>query len=118
MYNERQSPEGPRSLTGDEKGRLSDAGRANDKGGRTKAGRAFQKHGSRDGSAFPSATGTVDDHNDQGQKALDNILNDPGSTIETDGRGRTTVTAPDGRGAKFNPDGSMQGFREPPPPPP
>ena len=65
-------------------------------------------------SAFPPATGNADSKNKQGQDVLDGILTDPGSSTEVDERGRTTVTAPDGRGAKFNPDGSMQGFREPP----
>jgi hypothetical protein len=117
--SDRPTEHGPRPLTDDEKGRLSDAGRQPDpadKSGRTKAGRAAQKHGSRPGSAFPPVSGTPEDHNQQGQDVLDGILNDPGSTVETDDRGRTTVTAPDGRGARYNPDGSLQGFREPKPP--
>lgn len=117
--SERPSEHGPRTLTDEERGRLSDAGRqpdSADTSGRTKAGRAGQKHGSRPGSAFPPVKGTPQDHNEQGQRIVDGILNDPGSTVEVDERGRTTVTAPDGRGVRYNPDGSLQGFREPPPP--
>ncbi len=105
--------EGPRSLTDSEKTTLSEAGKEQDKGGRTKAGRAAEKHGSRPGSAFPPTTGDAESINEQGQGTLEGILEDEGSTIEVDDRGRTTVTAPDGRAARFNPDGSMQGFREP-----
>lgn len=77
-----------------------------------------KKHGgkSRPGSSYPPISGTPEDHNEQGQDILDGILNDPGSTIEVDDRGRSTVRAPDGRNVRFNPDGSMQGFREPEPP--
>jgi hypothetical protein len=103
----------PRPLTEEEKQKLSDAGKQKDKGDRTKAGRAGEKHGSRPGSAFPPTSGDADSVNDQGQEELDGILEDEGSTIEVDDRGRTTVTAPDGKAARFNPDGSMQGFREP-----
>ena len=96
---------------------LSESGKEldpKDKSGElTKAGRGLQKHGSRSGSAFPPATGNAASKNDQGQEVLDDILTDPGSSTEVDDRGRTTVTAPDGRSARFNPDGSMQGFREP-----
>jgi RHS repeat-associated protein len=115
----RPAEHGPRSLSDDEKRKLSEAGRQPDpadKDGRTKAGRAAQKHGSRPGSAFPTVKGRPEDHNEQGQDILNGILNDPGSKIDVDARGRATVTAPDGRGARYNPDGSLQGFREPKPP--
>jgi hypothetical protein len=103
----------PRGLTPDEIDSLSDAGKAPSKGGRTEAGRAAEKHGSRVGSAFPQTSGTAEDINEQGQRTLDGILNDPGSTISVDEAGRITVTAPDGRGVQFRPDGKFKGFREP-----
>jgi len=103
----------PRGLTPAEIGTLSEAGKAPSKGGRTEAGRAAEKHGSRKGSAFPSTSGTAEDINEQGQRTLDGILNDSGSTISVDEAGRITVTAPDGRGVQFRPDGKFKGFREP-----
>jgi len=111
----KESSEEPRALTPDEIDSLSKAGTAPSRGGRTEAGRAAEKHGSRVGSAFPPTRGVADDINEQGQRTLDDILNDPGSKISIDDRGRITVTSPDGRGAQFHPDGRFKGFREPEP---
>ncbi|WP_250900654.1 hemagglutinin repeat-containing protein [Enterobacter cloacae] len=47
---------------------------ASKKGDLTLAGRALQKHGSRPGSAFPSAKGNPTAINEQGQKIVDSIL--------------------------------------------
>lgn len=116
LHNEaKKEPHDPRPITEEEKSDLSEAGKAADKGGRSKAGRSAEKKGSRPGSVYPPTTGAPEEINEQGQEILDDMLNDPDSTIEVDDRGRTTVTAPDGRSARFNPDGSMQGFREPEP---
>ena len=79
----------------------------------TKAGRAGQKHGSRSGSAFPTATGDANSKNDQGQGILEGIVNDPDSTSGGNQRGGTDVTASDGRGARFNDEGKFTGFLEP-----
>ena len=86
-----------------------------DKGGElTKAGRAGQKHGSREGSAFPPATGNAESKNNQGQGILEEIVNNPESTTTEGNRfGGTNVTAPDGRGAAFDAEGKFQGFLEP-----
>ena len=117
LANEEATPEdqeqGPRSLTTEEVKAFSEAGKSSSKGGRTEAGRAAEKHGSRAGSAFPQTHGVAADINKQGQRTLDDILNDPGSTVSVDEAGRITVTAPDGRGAQFRPDGKFKGFREP-----
>jgi len=110
---EKPAASAPRPLTDAEKKALGEAGKAPDKGGRTKAGRAAEKHGSRPGSVFPPTSGNPEAINDQGQGTLEGILGEEGSTVEVDDNGRTTVTAPDGRGVRFNPDGSMSGFREP-----
>ena len=103
----------PRSLTPAEKEAFSKAGQEPSRGGRTEAGRAAEKHGSRVGSAFPPTSGTAEKINEQGRRTLDGILNDPGSTVSVDEAGRITVTAPDGRGAQFRSDGKFKGFREP-----
>lgn len=80
----------------------------------TKSGRALQKHGSRSGSAFPSATGNAESKNKQGQGVLEGIVNDPDATSTKGNRfGGTDVTLPDGRGARFDKDGKFRGFLEP-----
>ncbi|WP_321859263.1 hypothetical protein, partial [Paraburkholderia tropica] len=100
---------------------LSDAGKVpdpSDKSGELSgAGRALQKHGGRDGSAFPSAKGNPTAINEQGQKIIDDILNDPGSTVIHRNTGRfgdvIDVTAPDGRGLRYSADGKFITFLEP-----
>ncbi|WP_261370066.1 VENN motif pre-toxin domain-containing protein [Yersinia aldovae] len=83
-------------------------------GNLTVAGRALQKHGSREGSAFPIAKGTPAQMNEQGQKILDGIVKAPGATVKDGNRfGGFDVVAPDGRGARFDPQGNFRGFLEP-----
>lgn len=80
----------------------------------TVAGRALQKHGSRDGSAYPSAKGTPAQINEQGQKILDGIINAPNASVKEGNRfGGFDVIVPDGRGARFDPQGNFRGFLEP-----
>lgn len=83
-------------------------------GNLTVAGRALQKHGSREGSAFPVAKGNPAQMNEQGQKILDGIVKAPGATVQEGNRfGGFDVIAPDGRGARFDPQGNFRGFLEP-----
>jgi filamentous hemagglutinin len=80
----------------------------------TVAGRALQKHGSREGSAYPAAKGTPAQINEQGQKILDGIIKAPGASVKEGNRfGGFDVIAPDGRGARFDPQGNFRGFLEP-----
>lgn len=98
----------PDPATGSEKDSADSSGQL------TKAGRAQQKHGDRDGSAFDPAKGTPDDKNAQGQNTLDSITNSPDKTSESNQRGGTDVReSPDGRGARFDKDGKFTGFIEP-----
>ena len=97
---------------------LADAAKVLDRGGElTRAGRALEKHGSRVGSAFPRAVGSVLEKNAAGQHIVEDILTDPGSARKYLTRGRFTggmdITAPDGRGIRFNADGGFVGFLEP-----
>jgi len=96
---------------------LSQAAAAADRGGLTAAGRALQKHGDREGSAFPAAKGNPLSVNQQGQHAVDDILTSPGSTTVTRNHARfgqvTEVRAPDGRGVRYGADGKFIGFMEP-----
>ena len=80
----------------------------------TVAGRALQKHGSREGSVYPVAKGTPAQINEQGQKILDGIVKAPGASVKEGNRfGGFDVIAPDGRGARFDPQGNFRGFLEP-----
>ncbi len=80
----------------------------------TKAGRAQQKHGDRDGSAFDPARGTPEDKNKQGEETVCCIANSPTRTDEPNRLGGTDVRErPDGRGARFDRDGKFTGFIEP-----
>ncbi len=83
-------------------------------GNLTVAGRALQKHGSREGSAFPVAKGNPEQINQQGQKILDGIIKTPGAKVQEGNRfGGFDVIAPDGRGARFDTQGNFRGFLEP-----
>ncbi|SDZ72439.1 RHS repeat-associated core domain-containing protein, partial [Variovorax sp. YR266] len=91
-----------------------ESGRDPDRGDLTKAGRAQQKHGDRQGSAFDPARGTPADKNEQGQKTLDGIVNSPSRVDKPNRHGGTDVhESPGGRGARFGPDGKFTGFLEP-----
>ncbi|WP_241825974.1 hypothetical protein [Izhakiella australiensis] len=80
----------------------------------TIAGRGLQKHGSREGSAYPAAKGTPAQINEQGQKVLDEIVKSSSSSVKEGNRfGGFDVIAPDGRGARFDPQGNFRGFLEP-----
>ncbi len=91
---------------------LSAAGRAPDRNGLTVAGRSLQKHGDREGSAFPPSTGNPRQRNEQGQEVLDAILNDPQRQVHVGARG-TTVWDSTGRSVRFTADGRFDGFTEP-----
>lgn len=90
---------------------LSSAGKilepADKSGQLSMAGRALQKHGSREGSAFTSAKGSPSEINAQGQKIADDILKNPESTVTFKDTGRfgkvMDIVAPDGRGGAMMP---------------
>jgi len=91
---------------------------ASKKGDLTLAGRALQKHGSREGSAFPSAKGNPSAINEQGQKIVDSILNDPNKSVVQSNTGRygqvTDIISSSGRGLRYDAQGKLIGFLEPP----
>ncbi|MFO6297982.1 hypothetical protein [Rahnella selenatireducens] len=97
---------------------LSDGAKILDKGDLTQAGRALQKHGGRVGSVFPSVKGNTLAINEQGQSIVDNILNDTGKTVLQSNTGRfgqvTDIIATDGRGLRYDLEGKLIGFLEPP----
>ncbi|MGE3966580.1 MAG: RHS repeat domain-containing protein, partial [Planctomycetota bacterium] len=89
---------------------LSAAGRVPDKGGFTRAGRAYQKH--MDRGELPEVPGKQLDQ--AGQDLLDDILTNPETKVHpvTSGRaaGGTRFIRPDGVGATFGADGSLAYF--------
>lgn len=92
------------------------ASRAPAKNGLTVAARALQKHGAREGSAFPAARGTADAINRQASQIVRDIIRSSGgSTVRPTARfGRVTeFRAPDGRGVRYGSDGKFIGFLEP-----
>jgi hypothetical protein len=92
---------------------LSGAAGVLDRNGLTAAGRALQKHGDRTGSAFTQVPGGPRALNPAGQDVVDDILTSPGSTVSPNRLGGVDVRAPDGRGIRYNGDGSFRGFLEP-----
>ncbi|MBX8547547.1 hemagglutinin repeat-containing protein [Pseudomonas cichorii] len=110
------------SLAGKSIDELSNAGKvldpADKSGQLSLAGRALQKHGSREGSAFPSVKGSPSEINAQGQKIADEILNNPASTVTHKDTGRfgkvMDIVAPDGRGLRYDANGKFIGLLEPP----
>jgi len=98
---------------------MSRAASAPVRGDLTQAGRALQKHGGRQGSAFPAATGNPSQISRAGQNVVDDILTSPGATTTTRHHARygnvTEVRAPDGRGVRYDSQGNFMGFLEPGP---
>lgn len=98
---------------------LSGAGQAPDTGAFTRAGRAFQKHGSRNPNTWGKPKGSPADMNSTGQGILDNIINSPDTSWQTRHHARfgdvVEGRLPDGRGARWSGDGrNFHGFLEPP----
>ncbi|NGX62685.1 MAG: hypothetical protein KR126chlam6_00085 [Candidatus Anoxychlamydiales bacterium] len=93
--------------------KLSDAGKSLDRAGLTKAGRAFAKHGGREGSIFPKPLGNTKQINQQGQKLLESILNDKKSIYYDNRFGGIDVFEPNGKGARFDMNNNFMGFLQP-----
>lgn len=91
---------------------------ASKKGDLTLVGRALQKHGSREGSVFPSAKGNPSAINEQGQTIVDSILNDPNKSVIQSNTSRygqvTDVISPSGCGLRYDAQSKLIGFLEPP----
>jgi uncharacterized protein YukE len=97
--------------------KLASASDAPDRNGFTAAGRALQKHSNRPGSAFSTPCNSPVACNPAGEKIVREILDTPGTTIETRSRPRygnfIDIVAPDGRGMRYRVDGSFVGLLEP-----
>lgn len=97
---------------------MSDAARAVDRQGYTRAGGAWTKHasGQRGASAFPALRGNADEINAAAQGFVDDILTNPSSEFVqvTSGKwkGGVEVYDPNGRGLRYDKDGAFVGFIE------
>ena len=89
-----------------------EAGKVNDRGGLTRAGRGLQKHGGKSGSVFPKPSGNVAQINAQGQEMLENILNSRNNEVIKLPDGSTKIYASNGRGVHFDRKGNFIGFIE------
>lgn len=96
---------------------LRAAGEVVDRSSFTKAGRAYQKHGSRRPSRWGSPVGNSEVINEIGQQHLDQIINSPDTqwTIRHHARFGEILEGrlPDGRGVRWSADGrTFHGFLE------
>jgi hypothetical protein len=96
--------------TMDQATNLSTAGQTLDRNGLTQAGRAFQKHGSRNPGLWGQPRGNVSALNVAGQAHLDEIVNSSDTVWVTRHHamygGILEGRLPDGRGARWSADGS------------
>nr|WP_158546459.1 RHS repeat-associated core domain-containing protein [Pseudomonas sp. RW407] len=85
------------------------------KEGLTASARALTKHaaGQRTTGTFPRLSGGIEKQNSIAQIVVGEILNNPKSTFSNLSRGGLEVRAPDGRGLRYNSDGSFSGFLDP-----
>lgn len=88
-----------------------------DRGGLTLAGRAYQKHMNRAGSAFPRVTGNAASINQHAQAIVEQFLADPGKRIVVRPHGRfgtvIDIFASDGRGLRYDQTKRFITFLEP-----
>ena len=89
--------------------KLMNTAQVHDKNGLSRVGRALVKHGSREGSIFPRASGNPEAINKQGETILKEILSSPDVEVVTRHHARfgnvSEYKLPDGRGARFSADG-------------
>ena len=97
--------------------KFADAGRAIDRTGFTKAGRALMKHGYRGKTVFPKPFGNPTQVNAHGQIVLESILNHPEKVVydrpHPDFGRVIDIVVPGKGGARFTTNGEMIGFLEP-----
>ena len=97
--------------------KYAEAGKAFDRAGFTKAGRALTKHSYRKDSVFPKPVGNPTQVNEHGQRVLESILNHPEKVVyerpHPDFGKVVEVMVPGKGGARFTSDGEMIGFLEP-----
>ncbi|SUB83922.1 Uncharacterised protein [Pragia fontium] len=81
--------------------------------GMSAAARAWEKHAGRPGGVFEPLKGNPAQKNEAASRFVNEVLNNKG-TIKTDlSRGGVEYRLPDGRGIRYNADGSFSGFLDP-----
>jgi len=83
------------------------AATALDRNGLTYMARALQKHSARSGSPWRRVGTTLSDLNAEGDRWAMEVLTNPGTKVKGARDGRTDFVLPDGRGMRFNADGSF-----------
>ncbi|MBC3456743.1 DUF637 domain-containing protein, partial [Pseudomonas mosselii] len=85
------------------------------KEGLTKAARALTKHasGQRTTGTFPKLTGGIENQNAVAKKIVDEIVSNPNAVYTNLSRGGLEIRVPDGRGMRYNSDGSFSTFLDP-----
>lgn len=91
---------------------IIESGRIFDRAGFTMVGRSLMKHGYREKSIFPKPYGNPRQVNQEGQKILEEIINDPRSEVFTTERGSIKIYSPNGRGVKLSKDWNFKHFIE------
>ncbi|XJQ54611.1 VENN motif pre-toxin domain-containing protein [Edwardsiella ictaluri] len=77
------------------------------------AARAWEKHAGRPGGVFDPLKGNTAQKNEAAGNFVNEVLNNKG-TVRTDlSRGGVEYRLPDGRGVRYNSDGSFSGFLDP-----
>ncbi len=94
-----------------------EGGKAIDRQGLTKTGRALAKHGGREPTVFFKPTGNPAQINFQGQQILEKILNHPNKKMYYEPTTRfgnvIDIEAPGIGGIRFNASGELIGFLQP-----
>jgi filamentous hemagglutinin len=81
--------------------------------GLSAAARAWEKHAGRPGGVFDPLKGNTAQKNEAASNFVNEVLNNKG-TVRTDlSRGGVEYRLPDGRGVRYNSDGSFSGFLDP-----
>jgi len=81
--------------------------------GLSAAARAWEKHAGRSGGTFDPLKGNVTQKNEAATQFVNEVLNN-GNTVRTElSRGGVEYRLPDGKGVRYNSDGSFSGFLDP-----
>lgn len=81
--------------------------------GLSAAGRAWEKHAGRPGSVFEPLKGNPTQKSEAANQFVNEVLSNK-NTVKTDlSRGGVEYRLPDGRGVRYNSDGSFSGFLDP-----
>ncbi|WP_432807498.1 hypothetical protein [Proteus hauseri] len=81
--------------------------------GMSEAARGWEKHAGRKGGVFNPLKGNVEQKNAAANNFVNEVLNNKSTVKENLARGGVEYRLPDGRGIRYNSDGSFSGFLDP-----